>query len=93
MEVYEGVLTNSPVIIVRSVDRSKSSTNALIARKTFATGKTIIASIERVELESAEWYLGKRVVWFTCVWELGGKERGIICLDHRYTPSSFYITR
>lgn len=92
LEVYEPVSYTNPVLVLRSQSGAVQWSRLLMPEERFGDGRVERTSVRELRLTRLEHDKQGHDVVFTCGWDWGGKERGLISLDSTYAFKSFRIS-
>ncbi len=92
LEVYELVSHTNPVLVLRSEAGAVQWSRWLVPEQRFGDGPVERASVHELRLKRLERDKHGHEVFFTCGWDCGGREGGLIDLDSQYGFKSFRIS-
>ena len=92
LEVYELASQSAPVLVLRSDAGAIQWSRVLVPEQRFDNGRVERAGVREVRLQRLERDKHGHAVFFTCDWDWGGKEGGLIDLDSDYGFKSFRIS-
>jgi hypothetical protein len=92
LEVYELVSHTNPVLVLRSEAGAVQWSRLLVPEQRFDNGRVERAGVREVRLQKLEHDTHGHEVFFTCDWDWGGREGGLIDLDSQYGFKSFRIS-
>ncbi len=93
LEVYDTNPTITPVLALRARDGSLAWVKRLVVVKRFSSGVSKHMWVKNIRFERAERNFGVPIVWFRCIWEFGGPERGLIRFNQDGSIKDVYIAR
>ena len=92
LEVYEPANEIAPVIVMRSKDGVLQWSRLLLPEQRFEDGQVKQAAVRDLRLKRLERDRDCYEVLFSCDWDWGGKEAGLLDLDNEYRFKSFRIS-
>jgi hypothetical protein len=92
LQVYELVSRTNPVLVLRSDAGAVQWSRLLVPEQRFDNGRVERAGVREVRLQRLERDKHGHEVFFTCDWDWGGREGGLIDLDREYGFKSFRIS-
>jgi hypothetical protein len=92
LEVYELVAHTNPVLVLRSETGAVKWSRLLMPEQRLRDETVERASVRGLRLKRLEHHKQGHEVLFTCDWDWGGKESGLIDLDTEYGFKSFSIS-
>ncbi len=91
LEIHEVPSQANPVLVLRSEAGAVQWSRLLTPEQQFDGRQVERAGIREVQLKSLERNRHGHQVFFTCDWDWGGREGGLIDLDSEYGFKSFRI--
>jgi hypothetical protein len=92
LEVYELVSYTNPVLVLRSGTGAIQWARLLVPEQRFGDGRTGRAGVRELRLKRLNRAKHGYEALFTCDWDWGGREGGLIDLDSEYGFKSFRIS-
>jgi hypothetical protein len=92
LQVYELASYTNPVLVLRSEAGAVRWSRLLVPEQQFGDGPVERASVRELRLRRLERDKHGYEVFFTCDWDWGGREGGLIDLDRDYEFKSFRIS-
>jgi hypothetical protein len=92
LEVYELASQSAPVLVLRSDAGAIQWSRVLVPEQRLDNGRVERAGVREVRLQRLERDKHGHEVFFTCDWDWGGREGGLIDLDSDYGFKSFRIS-
>lgn len=92
LEVYELASHTNPVLALRSEAGAVQWSRLLVPEQQFGDGPVERARVRELRLKRLERDRHGHEVFFTCDWDWGGREGGLIDLDTEYGFKSFRIS-
>jgi hypothetical protein len=92
LEVYELASQSAPVLVLRSDAGAIQWSRVLVPEQRLDDGRVERAGVREVRLQRLERDKHGNEVFFTCDWDWGGREGGLIDLDSDYGFRSFRIS-
>ena len=92
LEVYELASQIGPVLVLRSAAGAIQWSRLLVPEQQLDDGRVKQAWVRELRLEKLERDKNSYEVLFSCDWDWGGKEGGLIDLDSDYGFKSFRIS-
>lgn len=92
IQVYELASHTNPVLVLRSGAGAVHWSRLLVPEQRLDNGRVERAAVREVRLRKLERATHGHQVFFTCDWDWGGREGGLIDLDSEYGFKSFRIS-
>lgn len=92
LEVYEFTSQTAPVLVLRSETGAVQWSRLLVPEQRFNDGQVRRAGVRELRLQKLERDRNGHEVFFSCDWDWGGREGGLIDLDGQYAFKSFRIS-
>lgn len=92
LEVYEPAGEIAPVVVLRSKTGVVEWSRLLLPEQGFEGGQLKRAAVRDLRLKRLERDRNGHEVLFSCDWDWGGKEAGLIDLDNQYRFKTFRIS-
>ena len=92
LEVHEFAAQTAPVLALRSDAGAVQWSRWLVPERRSGDGSVERAGVRELRLQRLERDRDGHEIFFTCVWDWGGREGGLIDLDSRYAFKSFKIS-
>jgi hypothetical protein len=92
LQVYEFASHSNPVLVLRSGTGVVEWSRLLVPEQRFGDGSVERAGVSELRLKRLQRDKDGHEVFFTCDWDWGGREGGLIDLDSVYGFKSFRIS-
>ena len=92
LEVHESQSHTNPIVLLRSTNGTVQWSRIFVPEKKQADGTVSRAGLRNLRFQSFERRSTNYVVFISCDWDWGGKEGGIIELDHDHGFRSFSLS-
>ena len=92
LQVYELASHTNPVLVLRSATGAVQWSRLLVPEQRLGDGPLERAGVRELRLKRLECDKNGHEIFFTCDWDWGGREGGLINLDSEYGFKSFRIS-